>query len=126
MQRARHDQALNRKIACEILVAVGQHAEVARECLSELCRDKKMEVRHWTLAYLSMDLPRDFVLDRLRDALSDRSATVRISASETITGQKIYELQNNLEAAAQVEKNDKAKRALSMNLGLLKDGYYVL
>lgn len=104
----------------------GAHS-AAREALVELSRHKKADVRNsivWSLKWAWKEgLPRGFVLQILRGALSDRSKKVRQQAIKVADMLQLKELVADLEDLLQTEKNKDVLKSLRFHLGMMTDGY---
>jgi len=110
-------------IGTVFLVKLAVSHEVARDAVAELARHKKADVRDSIIWALKDGLPRDFLLQVLRGALSDRSKKVRQQAIKVADMLRMEELVPDLNALLQTEKNEDVRKALQFHIPMMTDGY---
>jgi len=97
--------------------------EEARKAIEAMATDAQSHIRFNAILCLGKSTPPDFTLRLIRQGLRDKSARVRLKASDWAGRLRIREVVPELEEALAREKNEKAKKTIEFDLGLLRDGY---
>jgi len=109
--------------ASNLLEALTADHREARDAVAEMAKDRKAQVRFNAIICLGRRTPREFCVNLLCQALSDKSARVRQKAADWAQRLDLSEIVPDLERALSNETHAGAKRTIEFGLRLMRDGY---
>lgn len=121
------DKARTRKLAFEILTFLAPYSVAAREALLAALRNRSGQIRFEAVSlcgFYRLPNPLSFLLEFFETALNDRSAKVRLFASQESVTQRRPELLPLVERAAARESDIKVRKAMMVDQGLIRDGFH--
>jgi hypothetical protein len=110
-----------------VLLGKAAEAEVAAQLsILEMLSSRLAGVRFNAILCLTENTPTSIALRVLSLALRDKSPKIRAKAAERASQLKLKAIQTELLKAVSHEKNRHAKEVMSAELGMLRDGYYLV
>jgi hypothetical protein len=125
LESARSPWVASRTGAGHLLAALAAQHPAAQECIREMMASRKSQERDGAVYLLNDQLPRSLSLEVLRQALDDRSSTVRVGASRKCDMLELRELVPELERRIALETDPRAKQTLEFHTAILRDGYVI-
>jgi len=125
VEGASSPRALLRNNATELLTKLSGRWPEAADAISNMFCSRQSHIRFAALCSLGRETPADVTDALLRAGLCDKSSRVRWKAADRANHLERRNLVPEINAALNAESDGKARRAMELDLRMLRDGYWV-
>ena len=125
VEGASSPRGLLRNNATKLLMKLSGRWPIAADAISNMFCSRQAHVRFAALCSLGRETPVSVTEALLKAGLRDKSSRVRWKAADRANCLERRNLVPEINAALNVESNDKARRSIELDLRMLRDGYWV-
>ena len=125
LSAAASDRRHLRGLASDLLGKLATKYSEVREAIIALQKDRRWGPRFTALCCLNRNLPPEFMIDRRRAGLVDKSSEVRAKAGDQAMTFDLKAVIPDLGHAVATESDDAVRESLEFSLPLLRDGYLI-